>query len=567
MGHPPSTYELREPPVSTSHASVSSWRTDPFARLESVGARVARRKGLVLLLVAAFPLVLRTSLLRIDPIPVPVVHDEFSYLLAGDTFAHGRITNPTHPMWVFLDTIHVNQRPTYMSKYPPAQGAFLAVGQKFGNPWIGVLLSVAAMCAAVVWMLQGWLPPEWALLGGFLFVLRLSAFNYWIDSYWGGAVAAMGGALVMGALPRLFHHRRPRYALLLGAGLAILANSRPVEGLIFSLPVAFVLAAWLFKAPMPWTSKFSEFVLPLALVLIGNLAFMGYYNWRGTGRPTLFPYMLFQEAHFASPPVVFLPLPAPRKFLNPQFTDFSNQQRAEYLEGREHFLRTTWTRATKLRTFFGSTWLVMPLLTLPWLVRDRRMRLLWIQLLVSGVGLLVVAAFFVHYAAPLTATIFALTMQGMRHLRRWKCRGQNLGIWTTRAIVAICILIAFGHIARTWMQVRQGTLTMNVEYTPARLAMLARDRIAHQLSGLKGKHLVIVQYATDHDVRAEWVYNGAEIDAGKTVWARDIPGQDLTPLLDYFRDRTAWVVHADAIPPKLETYQGQTQTRTMSSGR
>jgi hypothetical protein len=552
--------------VSTSHTSVSSWRTDPFARLESLGARVARRKGLVLLLVATFPLVLRTSLLRIDPIPVPVVHDEFSYLLAGDTFAHGRITNPTHAVWVFLDTIHVNQRPTYMSKYPPAQGAFLAVGQKFGNPWIGVLLSVAAMCAAVVWMLQEWLPPEWALLGGFLFVLRLSAFNYWIDSYWGGAVAAMGGALVMGALPRLFHHRRVRYALVLGAGLVILANSRPVEGLIFSLPVVFVLAAWLFKAPMPWTSKFSEFVLPLALVLIVSLAFMGYYNWRGTGRPTLFPYMLFQEAHFASPPVVFLPLPAPRKFLNPQFTDFSNQQRAEYLECREHFLRTTWTRVTKLRTFFGSTWLVMPLLTLPWLVRDRRIRLLWIQLLVSGVGVLVVVAFFVHYAAPLTATIFALTMQGMRHLRRWKCRGQVLGIWITRAIVAICILIALGHIARTWMHVRQGTLTMNAEYTPARLAMLARDRIAHQLSGLTGKHLVIVQYAADHDVRAEWVYNGAEIDTGKTVWARDIPGQDLTPLLDYFRDRTAWVVHADAIPPKLETYRGQTQTRTISSG-
>ena len=545
--------------MSTSHASFFPRRKDPFAYLETLGARLARRKGLVLLLVAAFPLVLRPSLLRIDPIPIPVVHDEFSYLLAGDTFAHGRITNPTHPMWIFLETIHVNQRPTYMSKYPPAQGAFLAVGQKLGTPWIGVLLSVAAMCAAVVWMLQGWFPPQWALLGGLLFTLRMGVFNYWIDSYWGGAVAALGGALVMGALPRFFHHGRARYAFLLGVGLAILANSRPVEGVIFSLPVAFVLAAWLFKAPMPWASKFSNLVLPVAVVLIATLALMGYYNWRGTGRPTLFPYVLFQETHFASPPLVFQPLPAPRKFPNPQFTDYSNEQRAEYLECREHFLRTAWVRATKLRTFFGSTWLVMPLLTLPWLVRDRRMRLLGVQLAISGVGLLVVVAFFVHYAAPLTATIFALIIQGMRHLRRWKCRGQNLGVWITRAVVAICVLLAFGHIARTWAEARQGDLIINAESSPARRAMVARDRIAHQLAGLNGRHLVIVHYAPDHDVRAEWVYNGADIDGQKIVWARDIPGQDLTPLLDYFRDRTAWVVQADSEPPKLETYRDQTR--------
>jgi hypothetical protein len=94
--------------------------------------------------------------------PVPRIHDEFSYILMGETLAQGRAANPSPPLPEFFDTFHVLVTPHYVSKYFPAQGIFLAVGEKLGgHPAIGIWLSSAVFCAALVWMLQAWVSPVW----------------------------------------------------------------------------------------------------------------------------------------------------------------------------------------------------------------------------------------------------------------------------------------------------------------------------------------------------------------------------------------------------------------------
>ena len=493
-----------------------------------------------------------SALIGLSVGPEPMSHDEFSYLLAADTFAHGRLTNPAHPMWIHFESFHILQQPTYMSKYPPAQGLALAIGQVLGgHPIVGTWLSFGLMGAAICWMLQGWMSPRWAVLGGILALINpmLGIASYWAQSYWGGAVAACGGALLLGGVRRLMRRPHPCDAALTGVGLAILANSRPYEGLLFSLPAGAFLLAWMLsqRGP-PRAISLRRIIAPIFIVLILTGLAMGFYNFRVTGSILRMPYQIHEETYAVVPVFIWQDLRPEPLYHHQDIRDFhlsyiplyaAQHSIAGFLEKNIAFV---WEALQSYLNIFALPLLADLGLLMRWALRDRWGRLTLTIYAVFIAGLLMQTYTAVHYMAPLTGLNYFLVVNALR-LGRWRYkRAGQMMLWFLPCL-AIAALTVFA-------------VNDIIQKDSSFAWHLQRARLLTQLDQDPSRHLIVVKYGPLHSVNDEWVYNEAEIDRAKVVWARDMNPTQNCQLIEYFKDRRVWLLEIgmDEALPKLKPY-------------
>lgn len=498
---------------------------------------ILRRPAIACLLVFLLAITLRLALLRVIPIPVPIVQDEFSYLLGGETLASGRLTNPAHPMWVHFETFHVNITPTYCSKYPPAQALFLAFGQSvFGHPWFGVLISMALMFAAVCWALEGWISRPFALLTSVLAILEWGLATYWIDSYWGGAPSALGGALVIGAVPRLARKIETSTVLLASLGAIVLANSRPYEGGLTVLTSAALLLWWRRREKQRVAGLFSaRAIVPAMLVALPCIAAMGFYNYRLTGSPTLLPYVVNERMYASSPRFFFSKDVTVPTYRHENLRRLWEWDRGMYLDAKANPLANFGFSGKFVGPFY-----VMTMLTLAAVIgllagRRPESRYAAIILGVTIAGIFIEKAFLPHYFGPVHAVFLVLAAVGLE--RMWRFR-RILAI----AFVGISIATCISDIREEARNQAHGPL------------IVLRPKIIRELEAQGGKHLVIVHYSPTHYIHAEWIYNHADIDGSSVVWAQDMGAAKNQELVDYYRDRKVWLLEPDKQPVQPVPY-------------
>jgi len=141
------------------------------------------------------------------------------------------------------------------------------------------------------------MPNAWALAASVGAALQFGIFGLWMNSYFGGAVAAAAGALVMGSVARLEDAaKQRRWAAVCALGVILLFASRPFEALLWSGVALGFTEFRLRRKSRETPVRFYARVLPsfVAVFLIGAGA-LAWYNWRVTCSPLTPPYLEYQQ--------------------------------------------------------------------------------------------------------------------------------------------------------------------------------------------------------------------------------------------------------------------------------
>ncbi len=512
---------------------------------------------------------LRLALLPLMPVPIPVVTDEFSHLLLADTLLHGRVANPVHPFWPHFESIHILMQPHYVSDYFPGQALWLAAGRLlFGSAWAGILAQCGLFLIVLYWMLRGWMPARWALFGVLLAGIRFAIGSYWVNGYHGGFLPAIGGAMVAGAFARLWSRPGPRttpssasglpepdhgvrrgrgrpphylviQGLILGLGAAMLASTRPVEGALYTLPFAAVLV---------WNFRRNALALAAAVIpLLIAVCALGTYFDHVTGSPFVTAYQINQKTYgwpmtlaFLKPPVV--------EHHNIEFARYYEYEMSEHqrVDGPVHFIQFLAFRVQEYWRFFLGPALTVPLLMIGPVWRRRPM------LLIGASGglfaVLMEGGASPHYLAPAAAILVAIVVECCRHLRA-------SGVY----VVKLLPLVMAGVLT-----LRIGAQTLGLPFTQ-KLNFQSwccraegnhnKARIAALLDAVPGVHLVFVREKTDEYNLLQWIYNDADIDGSRIVWARDLGAEKDANLIRYYSARRVWMVDPNVEPASLSPYR------------
>ncbi len=493
--------------------------------------------------------------------------DESSYLLAADTFAHGRLTNPTPELPEFFEAHHILVVPSYTSKYPPGQGLALAVGQVlFGHPIWGVWLGCGFFAASLCWMLLAWTSRPWAIVTTVFAIALLGVSSYWAQSYWGGMLPACGGALLFGGLRRTLRHAQAGSSLLMGLGVVVLASTRPFEGLLACFLVGAVLCRWLFAdSSVGFSQKLNRWILPFGAMLLAGGAANAMYNRAVTGNWTQFPYSIYQRQYFLQDAFIFSTFREPERQPLERITKFYVKWSYTPADGVGLMAEVFYNFRTRLlkllRSFSNRFELHVADMNVLWmgvlLAIGLRSRWAWfcaISVLFVILGQSTIHWWLPHYSAPIVPLVMAIIAEAFRRMGLSLPRNRKTLLITPLSLIILSgfsIVAVDGAMARL-KQHRSATMGSPRQTEVNRIA--SRQDVFRCLNGVEGKHLVFIHYDDEHPLNQDWVYNAADFDAARLIFANDLGDAKNRELIKRHPDRAPWFLTVSKTAKELARY-------------
>ncbi len=497
-------------------------------------------------------------------IPPMWIHDEFSYMLAADTFLHGRITNPPHELPQFFENPHLIISPTYMSKYPPGQPFILAIGILLGHPFFGVLIALSLFISCFTWMLSSLIDKKFIIPIYILMLISLGLSKHWGRSYIIGALPAAAACLMIGTYLYSLKYKIVRGELIFIISCAILSVTRPYEGLILSVMIFLMFIYDICRNNLHLESTAKSLTILSAGGLI-ILAFHAYYNWHITGNTLLIPNRLHIDQYMYAPYLWFqnllTPEMTPSVKLNHLFHYIWEKNAYDKIAAMSLIERTEFL-ASRINS---SPSLIFMLILAPLALVGRQfdrfaLRLLLIVLvsfLLSSLLVWMLLYYIFVTVVAATALNFYLAYRIIKH----RIFTKNWSIITTTAIVPCLIvtgLVSLNLPLDSFNSISSERKLLSGVHAP----ILHKDELVHNIEAKSPANLVFVRYrdyekynerdellnrmALYYNTTVSFVYNSADIDSQRTVFAHDLGAEENRKLIDYYnkkgQNRKLWLL-------------------------
>ena len=342
--------------------------------------------------------------------------------------------------------------------------------------------------------------------------------------------------------------------LLMALGLLLLSNSRPVEGLLFSLPVLIYLFVRILRGAGATFEKLRTFAPAMLLLLLGA-GWMLYYNVRTMGNPWQMPYLVNLHEYHVSKPYLWQsanPTPAYRHESMRRFYVF--HELPDYLDSRHAWGKLLLVERNAAIMYFFFLCPVSLLMLAGWLTLLRRAgprQVIAVAAASASLPLLVeLWPPHGHYAAPALGAYVALAITGLRVMRTARFGRAAIFSWIRFSRLrfgrmlahATVVLLVFVLLAATAARVID-PYELDVSRPRMRSVFplpIERASLESYLLRTPGKHLVIVHYGPSDIPDDEWIANQPDPGRASIIWARNMGPRANQRLLEAYPGRHAW---------------------------